>query len=207
MKKLILSAVLAVSGLASAATWDIDSAHATANFTAKHLGITNVNGTLGTVSGKFNVDDKDITKSTLEATIDVKGINTGTAKRDDHLKSPDFFDVAKFPEAKFKSTKIEKGSADNKLKVTGDLTMHGVTKPVTFETELSAEVDHPMVKGAKARAATATFTLNREDWGLTWNMPLANNGLVVSKEIKVALEVELMKAPAAEAPKAAPAKK
>lgn len=206
MKKMILSAVLAVSGLASAATWDIDSAHTTANFTAKHLGITNVNGTLGTVSGKFNVDDKDITKSTLEATIDVKGINTGTAKRDDHLKSPDFFDVAKFPEAKFKSTKIEKGSADNKLKVTGDLTMHGVTKAVTFETELSTEVDHPMIKGGKARAATAAFTLNREDFGLTWNMPLANNGLVVSKEIKVALEVELSKGPA-EAPKAAPAKK
>lgn len=208
MKKLIVSAVLALSAVASAATWEIDTAHAVAGFTARHLGITNVNGTLGPVTGKFNVDEKDITKSTLEASIDVNGLNTGIQKRDDHLKSPDFFDVAKFPAATFKSTKVEKGGADNKLKITGDLTMHGVTKPVTFDVELSAEVPHPFMPGAFARAATASLTLNREDWGLTWNKPIANNGLLVSKEIKVALEIELTKAAPAAAPaKGAPAKK
>lgn len=205
MKKLILSAVLAVSGLASAATWDIDTNHATANFQVKHLGITTVNGSLGTVTGKFNVDDKDITKSTLEATIDVKAIYTGVQKRDDHLKSPDFFDVAKFPEAKFKSTKVEKGSADNKLKITGDLTMHGVTKPVTFEAELSKEVGHPMIKDALAKSATASLTLKREEWDLKYNSEMANKDFVIGKDIAVALNIELIKMPAA--PAAAPAKK
>lgn len=192
MKKLILSAVLAVSGLASAATWDIDSAHATANFTAKHLGITNVNGTLGSVSGKFNVDDKDITKSTLEATIDVKGINTGTAKRDDHLKSPDFFDVAKFPEAKFKSTKVEKGSADNKLKVTGDLTMHGVTKPVTLKAEVSSTEEDPW--GNTRVGLEITGALSRGDYDMKFNQALGSGNVLVSDKVKLALDVSAVKA-------------
>ncbi|MDP3235199.1 MAG: YceI family protein [Myxococcales bacterium] len=205
MKNLFAAAVLAVSGLATAATWDIDTNHANANFTVKHLGVTNVNGSLGTVTGKFNVDEKDITKSTLDVTIDVKAIYTGVQKRDDHLKSPEFFDVAKFPTATFKSTKVAKGSADNKLAITGDLTMHGVTKPVTFEAELSKEVEHPMVPGAMARAATAQLTIAREDFGLTWNAPMKNNDFVVGKDVKVNLEIELMKM--GPAPKAAPAKK
>jgi polyisoprenoid-binding protein YceI len=212
MKNTLIAGLVALSGSALAADWEIDTTHASANFTVKHLGVTNVNGTLGPVTGKFTTDDKDITKSKLEVTIDAKGINTNNQKRDDHLKSPDFFDVEKNPTVTFKSTKIEKIS-DSKLKFTGDLTMHGVTKPVSFEAELSPEVDHPMAEmmkmpGLKARAASGSLTLNREDWGLTWNMPMANSGFVVSKDVKVALEVELMKKPAAAAPaKAAPAKK
>jgi polyisoprenoid-binding protein YceI len=206
MKNLITAAVLAVSSLAAAATWDIDSAHAAANFTVKHLGITNVNGSLGTVSGKFNVDDKDITKSTLDVSIDVNTIYTGVQKRDDHLKSGDFFDVAKFPAVTFKSTRIEKGSADNKLKITGDLTMHGVTKPVSFEAELSKEIEHPMTAGMMARSATAALTIAREDFGLKYNSEMKNKDFVIGKEVKVSLEIELNKA--GPAPKAAaPAKK
>lgn len=205
MKNLIAAAVLAVSSLAAAATWDIDSAHATANFTIKHLGITNVNGSLGTVSGKFNVDDKDITKSTIDVSIDVKAIYTGVQKRDDHLKSPEFFDVAKFPAVTFKSTKIEKGSADNKLKITGDLTMHGVTKPVSFEAELSKELEHPMMPGTMARSASAALTIAREDFDLKYNSEMKNHDFVIGKEVKVSLEVEMMKMGAA--PKGAPAKK
>lgn len=205
MKNLIAAAVLAVSSLAAAATWDIDSAHATANFTIKHLGITNVNGSLGTVSGKFNVDDKDITKSTIDVSIDVKAIYTGVQKRDDHLKSPEFFDVAKFPAVTFKSTKIEKGLADNKLKITGDLTMHGVTKPVSFEAELSKELEHPMMPGTMARSASAALTIAREDFDLKYNSEMKNHDFVIGKEVKVSLEVEMMKMGAA--PKGAPAKK
>ena len=206
MKKLILSGLLALSGSAFAADWDIDTTHASANFTVKHLGVTNVNGSLGPVTGKFVTDDKDITKSKLEVSVDAKGINTGVQKRDEHLKSPDFFDVEKNPTVTFKSTKIEKLS-DNKLKFTGDLTMHGVTKPVSFEAELSPEVDHPFMPGVKARAATGSFTINREDWGLTWNKPMANNSFVVGQEVKVALEAELTRKADAAPAKAAPAKK
>jgi polyisoprenoid-binding protein YceI len=205
MKNTLLAGLVAVSGSALAADWDIDTTHASANFTVKHLGVTNVNGTLGAVTGKFITDDKDITKSKLEVSVDAKGINTGNQKRDDHLRSGDFFDVEKNPTVTFKSTKIEKVS-DNTLKFTGDLTMHGVTKPVTFEAELSPEVDHPFMPGVKARAATGSFTINREEWGLTWNKPMANNSFVVGKDVKVTLEAELTRKADAAPAKAAPAK-
>lgn len=207
MKKLILLAAFALSATSFASTWDIDTAHASAGFTVKHLGITNVNGVLGPVTGTIELDDKDITKSKLNVSIDVKGIDTRNGKRDDHLKSPDFFDVEKNPTATFKSTKIEK--AGEKLKITGDLTMHGITKSVTLDAEVSGEVENPFSKGM-TRAATATGVLNREDWGLKWNAPLANNGLVVGKEVKLTIEAELMKKDAAAKPAdkaAAPAKK
>lgn len=203
MKKLLLSAALAVSGGAFAATWDIDSSHASANFTVKHLGVTNVNGTLGVVTGKFETDDKDITKSKIEASIDLKAIDTKFGKRDEHLRSPDFFDVEKFPTLTFKSTKIEKGAADNKLKITGDLTMHGVTKAVTLDAELTPEVKNPF-NGATTRAVAAVGQLNRQDWGLKWQAP-AEAVKVVGDEVKVSLEVELVKKEAA-APAAAPKK-
>ena len=201
MKRFIVSAVLALSSLALAGTWEVDSAHASANFTVRHMMVSNVNGTFGAVKGTVELDEKDLTKSKVDVTIDTTGVNTGNAKRDEHLRSGDFFDVAKFPTATFKSTKIEK--AGDKLKITGDLTLRGVTKSVTLDAEVSAEAN-PFGKGL-VRGATATGTINREDFGLTWNKPLANNGLLVSKEVKVSIELELMKKEAAAAP--APAKK
>ncbi len=202
MKKLIVAAVAAVSSLAFAGTWEVDSAHASAGFTVKHMMISNVSGRLGDVKGTVEMDEKDMTKSKVDVSIDVGGINTGMAKRDEHLKSPDFFDVAKNPTATFKSTKIEK--AGDKYKVTGDLTMHGMTKPVTLDAEISAEMESPFMKGMMVRAVSATGTINREDWGLGWNKPLANNGVVVSKDVKLTIDAEIAKKPAA-AP-AAPAK-
>lgn len=200
MKNLILAAALTVSSLAFASTWNIDPAHASANFTVKHMMITNVTGRLGDVKGSVELDDKDVTKSKVEATIDVAGINTNMGKRDDHLKSPDFFDVAKFATITFKSTKIEK--TGEKLKITGDLTLHGVTKPVTLDTELSGEVKNPF-SDATTRAASATATINREDFGLAWNKPMANSGLLVGKDVKISLEIELTKKEAAAAAPAA----
>ncbi len=137
MNKLILTAALSLSSLAFASNWEVDSTHASANFSVKHLAVSNVKGTLGKVTGTVAVDDKDLTKSKIDLTIDVAGIDTKTPKRDDHLRSPDFFDAAKFPNVTFKSTKIEKVS-DSKLKITGELTIKGTTKSVTLDTDLSA---------------------------------------------------------------------
>jgi polyisoprenoid-binding protein YceI len=149
--------------------------------------LTDVTGTLGRVSGSADLDEKDVSKSKVELTIDVAADTQGP-KRDDHLKSADFFDVSKFPKATFKSTKVEKGTGD-KLKVTGELTMHGVTKPATLEVTVLPEVQNPFSKTA-ARAAIATGTINRLDWGLKWNMPMVN-GLVVGNEVKIELTTEL----------------
>jgi polyisoprenoid-binding protein YceI len=167
--------------------------------------VSTVNGTLGAVTGKVELDDKDVTKSSIEASIDVKGIDTKNQKRDDHLRSKEFFEVEKFPTFSFKSTKIEKGAAEGKLKIMGDLTMHGVTKPVTLDAELSAEVPNPFTK-TPTRAVSATTQVSRKDFGLTWQVPMANNGVVVSDEVKISLDVEITKKEAAAAaPAAAPA--
>lgn len=200
MKKIILAAALTVSSFAFASSWDIDSAHAAANFAVKHLAISTVNGTLGAVTGKVELDDKDVTKSKIEASIDVKGINTKEPKRDDHLRSKDFFEVEKFPNITFKSTKIEKGEG-NKLKVTGDLTIKGVTKPVTLDGELTPEVANPFSK-AKTRGFSGTTSINRKDFGLTWNVALETGGVLVGDDVKINVEAELIKKEAA-----APAKK
>jgi polyisoprenoid-binding protein YceI len=203
VKKMILAAALSVSSFALASTWDIDTGHASANFAVKHLMISTVNGTLGDVTGKVEVDDKDVTKSKIEATIDVKGINTKQAKRDEHLRSKDFFDVEKFPTMTFKSTKIEKGEG-TKLKVTGDLTIKGVTKSVTLDGDLTAEVANPFSK-AKTRGFSGTTSINRKDFGLAWNVALETGGVVVGDEVKISVDTEVVKKEAA-AP-AAPAKK
>ena len=203
MKKLMLTAALTLSSFALASTWDIDTAHASGNFSVKHLAISSVNGTLGDVTGKVEMDDKDVTKSKVEVSIDLKGINTKQPKRDDHLRSPDFFDVEKFPALTFKSTKVEKGDG-SKLKVTGDLTMHGVTKSVTLDGELTAEATNPF-SGAKARGFSGTTMLNRKDYGLNWNKALEAGGLLVGEDVKVSVEAELVKKEAAAPAKAPPA--
>lgn len=196
MKTLLATAVLALSLTAAAERYEIDPSHASANFSVKHFGVTNVKGTLGQVTGVVNLE-KDVTKSTIEATIDVKAIDTKWAKRDEHLRSPDFFDVEKFPTLTFKSTKV-KSKGKNKMEVTGDLTMHGVTKPVTLEAEVSDEVKNPF-SGTMTRAVTATGELNRQDWGLKWQAP-AEAVQVVGDKVKLSIEVELKKADAAPAP-------
>ncbi len=195
MKNLILTAALAFSTFAWASTWDIDTSHASAGFSVKHFGVTNVTGQLGAVTGKVELDDKDITKSKVDASIDVKGIDTHFEKRDNHLKSPDFFDIEKFPTATFKSTKIEK-VADNKLKVTGDLTMHGVTKSVTLDTDLTSEIKNPF-SGANTRALSATGMVNRQDFGLAWKSQAVEAVKVVGDEVKITIEAELSKKEAA----------
>jgi polyisoprenoid-binding protein YceI len=186
----LLSSLAAASALA--APWEIDSSHASATFSVKHFGVSNVNGTLGAVTGMVELDDADPSKGKIDATIDVKAIDTKWAKRDEHLRSADFFEVDKFPSMTFKSTKIVKVSK-TKLKVTGDLTIHGVTKPVTLDTEVSPEIKNPF-SGNPVRAVTASALINRQDFGLKWQAP-AEAVKVVGDEVKVAIELELVQKP------------
>ena len=186
-------AVVALPAIAFAAdTWNIDSAHTQTGFSVKHFTISSVRGDFDKTQGKVVIDDADITRSTVEATIDVTTISTRDAKRDGHLKSPDFFDAAKFPTITFKSTKVEK--AGENLKVTGDLTMHGVTKPVVLDvTGPSKEMKDPY--GMTRRALSATGKLNRKDFGVSYGPDAA-----VSDLVSISIDAELVK----EAP---PAKK
>ncbi len=199
---------IAVAGLiafaapsaALASEWTIDPSHSTAQFSVRHMMMATVRGTFDKLTGTVNLDDKDPTKSTLEVKIDATSINTRDAKRDAHLKSPDFFDVANHPEITFKSTKIAKAGKD-KFKVTGDLTMRGVTKPVTLDvTGPSPELKNPW--GVPVRAASATGKLKRKDWGLNWNKALEAGGVLVGDEITLQIEAELNPKQTAEAAKA-----
>lgn len=192
MKKMMLTLALTLCSFAFGSTWEIDSAHAAANFSVRHMMLSHVRGTLGLVTGKVELDDKDITKSVVTASIDAKGVDTKNQKRDDHLRSKEFLDAEKFPTITFKSTKIEKGDAEGKLKVSGELTIHGVTKPVTLETEVTGEVANPFTKTV-TRAVAATTTINRRDFGLNWQVPMANNGMVAGEEVTITIEAEIMK--------------
>jgi polyisoprenoid-binding protein YceI len=192
MNKLLLSGLALVTsifinaGAARADVWEIDSVHSGAHFTVRHMMVSNVRGEFGAVTGTLNLDEKDVTKSTVEASIDATTINTREPKRDTHLKSPDFFDVAKFPTITFKSKKVEAAGA-GKLKVTGDLTMHGVTKSVVLD------VEGPGAAMGNKRGASATTKINRKDFGLGWNKVLEAGGVAVGEEVKVEIDLELNK--------------
>jgi polyisoprenoid-binding protein YceI len=201
--KSAVALVVALPSLAFASTWEVDPAHSSAGFTVKHMMVSNVNGSFNVKSGVVNVDDKDITKSTVEATLDAASVNTGNTKRDEHLRAPDFFDAAKYPTITFKSTKVEK-AGEGKLKVSGDLTMHGVTKPVVLDvTGPSQESKDPW--GNTRRGVQATTKLNRKDFGLTYNAALETGGVAVGEEVTVNLDLSLTKKQPAPAAKPATA--
>lgn len=203
MNKLILAAALTLSSFAFAAPWKIDAAHSSANFAVKHLAVSTVNGTLGTVSGSVDVDEKDLAKSKVAVSIDVKGINTREPKRDDHLRSKDFFEADKFPAITFTSTKIEKGEVGKeftKVKVTGELKIKDVTKSVTLDGQLANAQKNPFSQ-AITRGFSGTTSINRKDFGLTWNVALEAGGVLVGDEVKISVEAELTPdAPPAAAP-------
>ena len=198
MKSLALASLLATStllgsGFARASEWTIDTSHTTAQFSVRHLMVTDVKGTFSKVSGSVNLDDKDPTKSSVEVVIDANSIDTRDAKRDEHLKSPDFFDTAKHPQITFKSTQIKKAGKD-KFKVTGDLTMRGVTKPLTLDVVgPSAPIKNPW--GMTVRGLTATGKLNRKDFGLNWNKALEAGGVLVGDDVKLIIDAELVEKP------------
>lgn len=192
LKSVIAAATLAVPSIALASNWEIDASHSTASFSVRHMMVTNVKGSFDKVSGTINLDDKDITKSTVTATIDATTINTGEPKRDAHLKSPDFFEVEKYKTITFKSKKVEK-AGEGKLKVTGDLTLHGVTKEVTLAVEgPTAEFKNPF-SGAATRGFSASTQINRKDFGLGWNKAIEAGGVMVGEEVAINLDLETVK--------------
>lgn len=196
MKRIIASLcttiLLALPVIASAAVWNIDPEHSNIGFKVRHLMVSNVKGSFDKHTGTVDINDKDITKSKVEVSIDTNSINTNVQKRDEHLRSADFFDVAKFPTMTFVSKKVAKAGKD-KLKVTGDLTLHGVTKEVVLDVEpLSKESKDPW--GNFRRGTTASTKINRKDFGLVWNKALETGGVAVGEEVFITLEIELIKA-------------
>lgn len=196
MKRIIaaLSTIIALSlpAMALAATWTIDPEHSHVGFKVRHLMVSNVKGHFEKFSGTVEIDNKDITRSKVSVTIDTNSINTNVQKRDDHLRSADFFDVAKYPAMTFVSKKVEKVGKDT-LKVTGDLTLHGVTRQVVLDVEgPSQETRDPW--GNIRSGATATTKINRKDFGLNWNKALETGGVVVGDDVFITLEVEMIKA-------------
>jgi polyisoprenoid-binding protein YceI len=181
----------AVSGVAGAATFEIDSAHTSAEFAVRHLMVSKVRGHLGKVTGVVSLDEADPTKSSVEATIDVTTIDTREPKRDEHLKSPDFFDVAKYPTITFKSKKVTK-VGDAKFQMAGDLTIHGVTKEVVLDLEGSPTPFKDPFGNVKLGGA-ATTRLNRKDFGILWNKSLDGGGVVLSDDVDVTIDIELIK--------------
>ena len=192
MKKLLLVVAALAPAFASAgtSTWNVDPMHSRVGFAVKHLVISTVRGEFKKYEGKVVLDDADLTKSTVEATIDPATIDTGVADRDGHLRSPDFFDVAKNPSVTFKSTKVA-AAGPGKLAVTGDLTLRGVTKPVVLDVELSPEVKG--MYGETRRGVTATGKIDRKAFGLAWSK-VVEAGPVVADEVTLSFELEIVKA-------------
>src|SRR6187431_3267050 len=168
----------------TAGTWAIDPTHSEVGFVARHLMVTKVRGSFTDVSGTVEVAE-DITKSVADVTIKAASVHSGTADRDAHLRSADFFDVDTYPDLTFRSTAFDGET------LTGDLTIKGVTKPVTLDVEFNGTATDPW--GNEKAAFEATGDLNRSDWGLTWNASLEKGGVLVSEKIKLVIDVQLAK--------------
>jgi polyisoprenoid-binding protein YceI len=174
-------------GHASFATeYEIDGSHSNVGFTIRHL-VSKVNGEFKAFNGKFTFDPKNLETSKLEAEIKATSIDTNEKKRDEHLRGDDFFGVKKYPTLKFVSTQI-KANGDNKYKVTGDLTMHGVTKPVTLDVDYLGETDDPW--GNHKAGFTGTTQVNRKDFGMNWNKALDKGGVVLGDDVVINLNIE-----------------
>ncbi len=199
---LALAAAVAVAP-AAADVWQIDTAHSAAGFSVTHLMISTVRGEFGKTSGTIEYDGKDVASIKVDATIDAASINTREDKRDGHLKSPDFFDVAKYPTLTFKSKKVVPGTGGT-FQLVGDLTMHGVTKEVTLDVTGPSKVIKGM-RGESRVAASAATKINRQDFGVKWNANLDAGGVVVSDTVAITLDIEATVPPPAAA--AAPPKK
>lgn len=195
MKQLVIAAAVllpfVLPGTIQAEAWTIDPAHSSAQFSVRHMMVSTVRGEFTRLSGTVELDEKDVTRSSVEATIDATTIDTRNERRDGHLKSADFFDVANHPTITFKSAKVDKAS-DGRLKVTGDLTIRGVTRPVVLDVEaLSPVVRDP--QGNLRSGTSATTRINRKDFGVSWSANLDGGGLVVSDDVNITIDIELVK--------------
>ena len=187
---LTLALSLLAFGSAGADTYMIDSAHSSVGFQIKHLAIAKVNGSFTDFGGSFEFALGKADTWSVEAEIQMASVNTGNEKRDAHLRNEDFFDVEKYPTMTFKSTGV-KMSSDSEGKLMGDLTMHGVTKPVELDLEYNGAVTDPW--GNEKVGFSAYGTIDRKDWGLTYNSVMDSGGLVLGEKVKVSLEIEAVK--------------
>lgn len=168
-------------------TWEFDPAHTTVEFAVRHLMVATVTGRFRSVRGRIDLDEASVESSHVEAEMDAASVDTGVEDRDNHLRSADFFDVANFPTLSFRSTRIDPDGAEAG-RIHGDLTIRGVTRPVTLDVEFLGEIKDPW--GKRRRGFRATTTLNRKDFGVNWNQVLDSGGVVVGDKVKVTLNIE-----------------
>jgi len=171
-------------------TWTIDQAHSLAEFSVRHMMVSTTRGQFQNIEGTLQLDESDLTNSKVDVTIDVASLTTRDEKRDEHLRSADFFDVANQPKITFKSTRIEKKKGDDYL-VHGDLTIRGVTRPVVLEAEFNGFGTSPW--GQSVAGFEADTEISRKDFGLEWNVALETGGVLVGDKVKIHLEVEAIK--------------
>lgn len=183
---LLAGLTAAAPALAAPQKFEIDPAHSGVTFKIRHL-LTNVSGKFGDFKGMIVYDAENPAASSVEFTVQSKSIDTGVAKRDNHLRSADFFDVAKYPLITFKSKKVVRGDRKNELLVTGDLTLHGVTKEITVPVHVLGVMDSPF--GVRA-GFEASFTIDRQDYGITWNKALDQGGVILGNEVTIEVAVE-----------------
>ena len=173
-------------GMPTAGAWKLDQAHTSLSFVARYLMLTKVRGRFRDFEGTIHVADSP-EQSWVEVSIDTASIDTDTPTRDDHLRSPDFLDVASFPKMTFRSTKVERTGAAT-LRVTGDLTIRDVTRPIVLDVEYDGTTRG--VRGDTRAAFSATAEIDREEWGITWNMALETGGVLVGKRVRIELDVQ-----------------
>lgn len=181
-------ALLGQATLAQASTWELDAAHSRVGFSVRHMMLSTVHGQFDKVKATITVDDNDMAKSSVEVEIDAASIDTREPKRDEHLRSPDFFDAAKYPKITFKSTKVEKQNTGGYL-LTGNLTMHGVTHPAVLTVDsFTPAIKNPF--GMTERGFSAKGKINRKEWGLSWNKTLDSGGVALGEEISLEIDGE-----------------
>jgi polyisoprenoid-binding protein YceI len=191
-RPLLLAALslVAAAAVAQTSTWNIDPNHSTAQFTVRHLAISNVSGSFTKVTGTVQFNDKDIMQSQVNAVIDSASVDTRVPDRDKDLRSPNFLDVEKYPTLEFKSKRIVNNGG--KLQMIGDLTLHGTTREVTLDVDgPTPELNDPW--GNVRRGFSATTTINRKDYGVVWNNTLKSGEAVVGDNVKIQIDVEIVK--------------
>jgi polyisoprenoid-binding protein YceI len=188
IRRLFSPLMIALAAPALAATWTLDPAHTSVQFSVRHMMVSNVRGEFAKVAGTVQGDDTAPESAVIEATIDAASINTRNAKRDEHLRSPEFLDVAAHPTITFRSKRIEP-AGPGKFKVTGDLALHGVTKEVVLDvSDVTPPVKDPL--GKMRAGATATARIDRQDFGINWSKAMDNGGVVVGNDVTITIDVE-----------------
>jgi len=175
--------------LIPAGTWTADSAHTTIGFSVKHLGISNVHGTFDEFEGTLTLDSDDLSAAKVVGVVKAASVNTGEQQRDDHLRSADFFDVEQYPELRFESTSIE--ADDEELTITGNLTIHGVTNPITLRGEITGTENDPW--GNERVGLEITGSLSRGDYGMKFNQALGSGNVLVGDKVKLVLDISAVR--------------